>query len=714
MRRRNHTRRHVYLISLFLLVSTIIWNFSVLDVKAGDDVDADDYLEIRLQGTSKKADEGTKNAVPQGMAGNGNTVYLIKNRETDPSYTGPMVPDRTYIIKVTNANTSSAKVIFPENAIYAGHANGMTYYNGYLYIAAGDKKEVAIYRAKEAESSVTNWNPDLLKTVWLEDISNYKDKTLRYQVDKITVNDYNSGEEIRNIAHYTGNYFIVCLEKSWSNGTNTMKFGVGPISGSTFTIQTRFTVTISNTYEDVQDIDYKDGYLWIVLYKNEGTDNHIHLVEIPTSFSNIEDGKTYEKQKTVRISEDEAGHTGTRNELEAIYVNGSNYYTWSNIRDTDASWSETFCRYTRFPNGVPITSVTTQSKQALVIKWNTVSNANEYRIDRRIAGGEYATIKTVSGSTTSYTDTGLTAGTKYYYRVYGKNSGGDSPKMGGVAGVTRTETPKVTAVTALSESELKVTWTAVTGAQKYIVCRKKEGDGEGWEYYRRIKEVTGTEYIDTGLEPETKYHYGIVAVTETGVESGNPNENGNPSSTNRLSGTTLAAIQVTLNQSALNLTSGEPYQLTATVTPAYAANSHVHWSSSDSSVAVTDQTGKVTALNPGTAVITATEEMKNKTARCTVTVNEPDLVLPLDLTEIEEYAFKETDAETVLIHNQCTRIGAYAFSNSSVRKIWIPSDCVLEEGVFDGCDQVTIYGTAGSSAQIYCEQNENCEFVEKK
>lgn len=694
----------------FILLGILLWSTGVFRVMASV-VDCDKFIEIIYQGRheSKEHEKSdTKyfnNAVPQSMAGNGNTIYLLKRRASTNT---SIVEDRSYIMKILDANTSNPKLVLPADAAYVGHGNGMTYYNGYLYVADGDNPK--LYRIEEEAQSTNETKP--FSTKWSDQ------GTLYYEKKTMSVQGINSGETIKNIAHYSGNYFIVCLKSSYSGTTNTLTYGVGLLNGTTFTIQKRFTVIEENTYKAVQDIDYNNGYLWVVLYDNMVTEknNHIHLVEVPTSYSEIVNGATYEVKKTVEINENEAGRSKTNNEIESVYVYGSNFYTWSNIRDTRASgeqlygWSETFCRYPRFPDGVPVTSVTTKSETSLEVKWNTVSYANQYRIDRRIEGGEFSTIATLDSSKTSYTDTGLTAGTKYYYRVYGKNSAGTSPKRGGVFGVTKTTIPKVSSVTAISESELKVKWNAVTGAKKYIVCRKRENTGEGWQYYSRIKETTSTEYTDTGLEPNTLYYYGIIAVNETGAESGGTN--GNPGD-NKMSGRTLEAIQVALNNTTLDLTTGEPYQLTATVTPAYAADSTVSWTSSDSTVVSVDQDGKLKALKPGTAVITAAEQMKNKTASCSVTVNEPDLVLPADLIEIKESAFEGTDAKTVYIHDNCNRIGPYAFRNSGVTKIRIPAECEIGEEVFSGCEDVIVFGTAGSNAQEYCEENDNLTFIEE-
>ena len=77
------------------------------------------------------------------------------------------------------------------------------------------------------------------------------------------------------------------------------------------------------------------------------------------------------------------------------------------------------------------------------------------------------------------------------------------------------------------------------------------------------------------------------------------------------------ATDITLNKSELTLTAGESASLTATVTPEGSTDTVV-WSSSKTDVATVDATGKVTAVAPGEATITATAGAK--TATCTVKV----------------------------------------------------------------------------------------------
>lgn len=81
---------------------------------------------------------------------------------------------------------------------------------------------------------------------------------------------------------------------------------------------------------------------------------------------------------------------------------------------------------------------------------------------------------------------------------------------------------------------------------------------------------------------------------------------------------------VTLTPDSKTLTGkGETVQLIASVTPDNAVNKKLTWSTSDSSVAIVDENGLVTAVANGTAIITVTTEDGEMTATSTITVNIP-------------------------------------------------------------------------------------------
>ena len=99
-------------------------------------------------------------------------------------------------------------------------------------------------------------------------------------------------------------------------------------------------------------------------------------------------------------------------------------------------------------------------------------------------------------------------------------------------------------------------------------------------------------------------------------------EDGNKTATCAVTVTaaTVPVTGVTLNKTSTSLYVGDTETLTATVAPDNATDKTVTWTSSNPSVA-TVENGVVTAVAPGTAVITVTTADGTKTATCTVTVS---------------------------------------------------------------------------------------------
>ncbi|MBR4312943.1 MAG: Ig-like domain-containing protein [Bacteroidaceae bacterium] len=82
---------------------------------------------------------------------------------------------------------------------------------------------------------------------------------------------------------------------------------------------------------------------------------------------------------------------------------------------------------------------------------------------------------------------------------------------------------------------------------------------------------------------------------------------------------------LTISKTKATLTEGDSITLTVETGPVYATNHTVTWSSSDTTIAVVDSTGKVKAIAAGKATITATaNDDSGLTATCEVTVQKKD------------------------------------------------------------------------------------------
>ena len=94
----------------------------------------------------------------------------------------------------------------------------------------------------------------------------------------------------------------------------------------------------------------------------------------------------------------------------------------------------------------------------------------------------------------------------------------------------------------------------------------------------------------------------------------------------------IAVTSVELDHSSLTLKLGETATLVATVKPDNATDKTVTWSSSDTAIATIDNTGKITAVKEGSAIITA--KAGEKSAECKVTVGIPVSSIELDKKEL--------------------------------------------------------------------------------
>ena len=141
------------------------------------------------------------------------------------------------------------------------------------------------------------------------------------------------------------------------------------------------------------------------------------------------------------------------------------------------------------------------------LSWKAVSGATKYWIYRSTDGKEFKYFD--STTKTSYTNSGAASGTKYYYRVKavavvnGKNVASANSSTKSL--FTSLAKPSVSITT--SNGKPKITWKAVTSADKYYIYRST--DGKNFSYW---DSTSKTSYINSGAKKNTKYYYKVKAV----------------------------------------------------------------------------------------------------------------------------------------------------------------------------------------------------------
>ena len=133
----------------------------------------------------------------------------------------------------------------------------------------------------------------------------------------------------------------------------------------------------------------------------------------------------------------------------------------------------------------------------------------------------------------------------------------------------------------------------------------------------------------------------------------------------------IAVESIELNKAELSLVEGESETLKATIKPDDATDKTLSWTSSDSSIAVVDNNGKVTAVKEGETTVTATAG--ERAASCKVVVQKrfiPVTSISINQDAIELYAGEsQTLTAVVKPDNATDKTVTWKCSNSAIAKI---------------------------------------------
>ena len=158
----------------------------------------------------------------------------------------------------------------------------------------------------------------------------------------------------------------------------------------------------------------------------------------------------------------------------------------------------------------PVIEVTAQPGEN-VISWAAVNNAEQYRVYRRVNDGSaWGEWTSVIQTETSYTDTSVTAGYLYEYRVKSYGNGewsGYSNKeqvTGQAPAVTAPAAPEIT-VSATAE-KITVQWQAVPDVVKYQVFRREKSDGK-WTTWEIVASAKALSFNDKNVVGGVVYQY---------------------------------------------------------------------------------------------------------------------------------------------------------------------------------------------------------------
>jgi uncharacterized delta-60 repeat protein len=170
----------------------------------------------------------------------------------------------------------------------------------------------------------------------------------------------------------------------------------------------------------------------------------------------------------------------------------------------------------------PPTNLRVQSFTAsqVVINWaDNSSDETGFEVYRSTLNNtNYVLIQTTAANVTTFTNTGLSGSTVYFYRVRAINTGRSSAYSNEISQTTLFNEPTNLAVQSFTTSQIVIAWT------------DNSSNETGFEIYRSLVnntayaliQITGanvTSFTNTGLTPSTNYYYKVRAVNSSGSSS---------------------------------------------------------------------------------------------------------------------------------------------------------------------------------------------------
>jgi hypothetical protein len=172
------------------------------------------------------------------------------------------------------------------------------------------------------------------------------------------------------------------------------------------------------------------------------------------------------------------------------------------------------------PDAPTALSATAVSSARIDLAWTDASSNEEaFHIERSSDGGGFAQIAVAGPNVTRYSDTSVTAGTGYSYRVRAWNAQGFSTYSNAASATTPAaplEAP--TRLSARSTSTVAtLSWTNNAPAAAGVAI-ERSSDGATFTLVGTVSASTST-YADSGLTPQSTYSYRVRAFTSDGNQS---------------------------------------------------------------------------------------------------------------------------------------------------------------------------------------------------
>jgi autotransporter-associated beta strand protein len=210
-----------------------------------------------------------------------------------------------------------------------------------------------------------------------------------------------------------------------------------------------------------------------------------------------------------------ANGTNAAKNTTVTFAAGGTYYFQVTLTDSAGlTVTSTVVQVSLAP--FPLTNVVGAGGNNLAtLSWSGVLGATSYNVKRSTnSGSGYVTVG--SPSVPTFTDTGVTNGTTYYYVVTAVNSAGESVASPQVSVVPSTLPVPTGIMAQANSSQVTLNWNGSANATSYNILRSTTSGGS----YIILGSVTATTYTDTIPSPGTTYYY-VIEATNNQITSSN-------------------------------------------------------------------------------------------------------------------------------------------------------------------------------------------------
>ncbi|MCZ6872323.1 MAG: fibronectin type III domain-containing protein [bacterium] len=188
----------------------------------------------------------------------------------------------------------------------------------------------------------------------------------------------------------------------------------------------------------------------------------------------------------------------------------------NNTADTIAAFRLTTTTPPTAPTNL---SAVTISYDQIDLSWNdTASEESGFQVEQSLDNLAWSVVASLSANATSYSDTGLTSSTAYFYRVRAYNGAGNSDYSNIDSSTTDDPPPPPQApgnlvATTVSGTQIDLNWNDTASETGFRVERSL--DNQAWSVIAS-RNADSTTYSDTGLQLATTYYYQIYAFNISG------------------------------------------------------------------------------------------------------------------------------------------------------------------------------------------------------